>query len=366
MILLVALTLFILVSLMINSSWISYDNFYFFFKNFGNYITTPDSNIENIIYDTGNFYDFELFNGKLAVAGSSGFALYTDSGRTVFKTDETVASPKIEASERYMMVYDIGGKEYRIYNLFTEVYAETLSYSIYGASLADDGSYSVITGDGLHQSSVNVYNDKFELIRSIGRASYVVDTSLSPSGDRVAVLSYTQSGGQFITKLYLSKTSKEEGYADISINGCFPLYCSFTEKGDINVVCNDRIVSYNTSGKLISEYAFDDGVKILNVDINRYGCAVLLDGEEKNSLIMFDRNGKIIYNNTLTDSVEDIAVYDGYIYLLEPHQVVRINASTDERESAFRDTTGDVTMLVENTERVLLCMRSGAKCIEYR
>lgn len=365
MVLLVVLTLFILVALMINSSWISYENFYFFFNDFGNYLTTSDSNIENIIYDTGDFYDFEVFCGKLAVAGDSGISLYTRSGRTAFSYDESVASPQLESSERYMVLYDSGGKEYKIYNLFTEVYSEKTEYPVYGAAVADNGSYAIITGDGSHITCLNVYNRKFELIQRIGRASYIVDTSISPSGDRVAVLSYTQSGGKFITDLYLTKTSKTTPYADIKLDGCFPFYCSFTEKGDINVVCNDRIVSYNTNGKQISEYIYPDGYKISGVEANRYGCAAFLSGDRKNIVIMFDRNGEMVYNDTLSDSIEDISLYGDYVYLLEPHDIVRINSRTQDKKSLPRNTTGDVKMLAEDEHRVLLCMKSRTEYIEF-
>jgi len=365
MVLLVVLTLFILVALMINSSWISYENFYFFFSDFGNYLTTADSDIENVIYDTGNFYDFELFKGKLAVAGSSGISLYTPSGRVALESDERIPSPDIETSERYMLVYDVGGNEYRIYNLFTEIYSEDMKYPVYGASVADNGSYAVITGDGAHISCVNVYNRKFELVQSIGRASYVVDTSISPDGDRVAVLSYTQSKGEFVTRLYLSKTSKNEAYADISLEGSFPLYCSFTEKGNLILVCNDRIVSYNTSGKQINEYIFEEGYVLSGVDVNRYGCAAFVNGNGKNIIISFDINGKAVYNKETDGSIEAISLYEDYIYLLEPRSVSRINTKSGDRKTALRDTDGDVRMVVESENRVLLCMKSRVRYVEF-
>ena len=45
MILYVVLTVVVLVSLMINSEWITYENFYYFFSDMGDYITASDSKI---------------------------------------------------------------------------------------------------------------------------------------------------------------------------------------------------------------------------------------------------------------------------------------------------------------------------------
>jgi len=365
MVLLVALTLFILIALMINSSWISYENFYFFFTDFGNYLTTADSDIENVIYDTGNFYDFDMFEGKLAVAGSGGVALYTSSGRTALESNEIIASPQIESSQRYMMVYDLGGKEYRIYNLFTEVHSADTQYSVYGAAVADNGSYAIITGNGRHISCVEIYNRKFELIQSIGRASYVVDVSLSPSGDRSAVLSYTQKDGRFLTRLYLTKTSKTEGYADITVDGVFPLYCAFTEKGYVNVVCSDRVLSYNTSGKLVSEYIFSENAKLSCVDINRYGCAVVLNEGNSFTQTVLDRGGKVIYTDTSDKSIEDVKLYGKYLYLLGARDVIRVNIQNGNEDVAERSTYGDVQMVVNAEDSVLLCMPSRVRYIKF-
>ncbi len=365
MVLLVLLTLFILISLMINSEWISYENFYFFFVDFGNYLTSADSDIENVIYDTGNFSDFEVFGGKLAIAGSSGIKLYTRSGRLALESKDVVATPSIEVSDRYMMIYDSGGKEYKIFNLFTEVYSENTEYPIYGASVADNGSYAIITGDGTHISAVNIYNRKFELKQSIGRASYVTSVSLSPDGDRAAVLSYVQSGGEFKTKLYLTKTTKEEGYADITVDGAFPLYCSLSEKGVANVVCNDRMLSYNTSGKLVAEYLFPEDYRLISAETNRYGAVAVLNGNGKNILILFDRNGKMVYNNVLNDSIESVSCYEEYVYVLTAKEVVRIDARNDTRESLMRETDGDVYMLIENRDSVMLCMSSRVRYIKF-
>ena len=227
MILMVILTLVVLVSLMFNNEWISYENFFFFFSDLGDYLTSADSDIENVIYDTGNFCDFDVFGNKLALAGSNGISLYTDSGRTALQDTETISNPVIESSEKYMLVYDSGGKEYRVYNLFTKVHSEKTEYSVYGAATADNGSYAIITGDGKHLSCVKVYNRRFKEILTIGRNSYVTDVSLSPSGDRTAVLSYAEDCGTFVTHLYLTKTSRSKPYAEIVINGTFPLYCAY-------------------------------------------------------------------------------------------------------------------------------------------
>lgn len=366
MILVICLTLVVLVGLMFNNEWISYENFFFFFSDFGDYITSADSDIESVIYDSGSFCDYGIFGDKLVVSGRDGVKLYTDSGRISLNDSEFIPNPVIESAEKYMLLYDFGGKEYRIYNLFTKVHTEKTEYEIYGGDAADNGSYAIITGNGTHLSCVNVYNRRFDEILSIGRNSYVTDVSLSPSGDRCAVISYSQNNGDYKTHLYLTKTAREKAYAEIEIDGTFPLYCAFSDSGCLNVVCNDRLLSYNTRGEIISEFKLSEGDKIVNADVNRYGLAARVYNSGKNSLVSFDKNGKIVFNAEIEDNVTEISVYSSYVFMLGDEDVIRINTLNQEIVRSSKGINSDAVMLVKNEKEILLCMKSRVKYINFQ
>ncbi len=364
MLLFVLLSLFLVVALLINSEWISYENFYYFVYDFGDYITSADGDIESIVYDTGNFSDFGIFSGKLAVAGANGLKLYTSSGRTAFEDTDPIAKPSLEISESFMLSYDSGGSEYRIYNLFTVINSQNTDYPIYGASIADNGAYALITGDGTHTSCVKVYNRRFDEIQSIGRASYVVGVSMTPSGDRVAVVSYSQSGGSFTTHLYMTRSNSTEPYAELKIENCFPLYCEYTEKGFLNLICKDRILTYNTYGTLVEEIAFEPEETLKEVDINRFGAAVMLRADGKNRLVLIDAGGRSVYNSKTDLEASAISLYGEYAFLLGPTEVTRIDAGGG-RVSLPKEIEEDAVMLVRSETEILLCMPSRVRFLEF-
>ncbi len=364
MLLFVLLSLFLVVALLINSEWISYENFYYFVYDFGDYITSADGNIESIVYDTGNFSDFGIFSGKLAVAGSNGLRLYTSSGRTAFEDTDPIAKPVLDISESFMLAYDDGGSEYRIYNLFTVVHSQNTDYPIYGASIADNGAYAIITGDGTHTSCVKVYNRRFDEIQSIGRSSYVVGVSITPSGDRVAALSYSQSGGSFTTHLYMTRSGSTEPYADVKLENSFPLYCSYTEKGCLTLVCEDRILTYNTYGALVEEITFGEAETLKEVDINRFGAAVMLRSNGKNRLIRVDAGGRIAYNGEISLEASSLLLYGEHVFLLGPDLVTRIDASGGLK-SLPKEIDEVAVMLVRSETEILLCMPSRVRLLEF-
>ena len=371
MIILVLLTVFVLVSLLINSEWISYENFYFFVNDFGSYITDGDSDVEGIIYNTDSFSDFGIFGNKIAIAGNSGTALYTSSGREVFFDNDVIgdpeleiSDPELEISDRIMILYDAGGKEYRIYNLFTEVYSEITDFQIYGATAENNGSYAIITGDGQHITCAKIYNRRFKEIQTVGRNSYIVGVSMTLTGDKTAVLSYDQYDGKFITYLYLTKTNKNEPYAEITVENAFPLYCAYTERGYINLVCDRKILSYDSNGKQIGEYIVEDGYKLLKVESNQYGCIVTVSNGNTNKILMFDKSGKLIYNAEINESIEAVSLYEKYIFILSHDKILRIDSQSGKNTSIARGTNSAAKMLVRDENEIYLCMDSRIKYIK--
>lgn len=367
MLLLVLLTIVVLVSLLINSEWVSYENFFYFFSDFGDYITSADSDVENIIYNKGDFGSFDTFGEKLVVAGDTEIALYTVSGREVFSYDNPIAKPLIETCDSYMIVYDSGAMEYRIYNLFTEIHKGNTEYPIYGAAIADNGSYALITGDGKHVSSVKIYNRRFDQKVTIGRASYVTDVSMTPSGDRVAILSYSQSKGEFTTHIYLSKTNKASPYADISVNGTFPIACAFSDDGYLNLVCKDRVLSYNTKGHLVTELMIPQGCLITDITVGKYGVGVLMSKDGISRALVLDESGKTVYDEILPERASEIELCGKYAYFLGDTNVLRLNLSETKYETALRDTDSEIyAMLLRNEDEVLLCMSSRVSYINFK
>ncbi len=365
MLLFVLLSLFLIVALLINSEWISYENFYYFFYDFGDYLTSADGDIESIVYDTGNFSDFGVFGGKLAVAGSNGLFLYTSSGRSVFEDTDPIPKPTLETAESFMLAYDNGGYEYRVYNLFTVIHSQNTDYPIYGAATADNGSYALITGDGTHTSCVKVYNRRFNEIQSIGRASYTVGVSMTPSGDRVAVLSYSQSGGSFTTHLYMTRSNATEPYADIKLENTFPLYCSYTESGSLTLVCEDSIQIYNTYGSLVDEIVFEPDEQIRVADVNRYGTAVMLRSNGRNRLVLIDRGGNTVYNSEMDVEVSSLSLYGDHIFMMGSTEVIRMDIEGTNKIVLPKNIEEDAVMLVRSETEVLLCMPSRVKFLEF-
>ena len=301
MILYVVLTVFVLISLMINSDWIKYENFYYFFSDFGDYITSSDSEIEDVIYNADRRQSFSLYGGKFAVAGSSGLRLYTSSGRLIIDDSDEISNPKLDSSERYLLMYDGGNTEFRIYNIFTETFSANTEFSIHGADVSDSGDFALITADDTNHSAIYLYNSKFNLRKTYKRDDYTVDVALNSASNRMALFSYSVAGGEMYASINMFNIPHgNEPYARLDFAGSMPIYCEFTSQGRLVAVFDNMICSFRENGELINKTNLNFESRLLFADVNTHGAAAVFESGEKNILIVFDKNGNEVYNSELS------------------------------------------------------------------
>ncbi|MBE6600094.1 MAG: hypothetical protein E7640_02655 [Ruminococcaceae bacterium] len=365
MILYVVLTVFVLISLMINSEWITYENFYYFFSDMGDYITAPDSEIEDVIYTSDRKQTFSMYGGKFAVAGNSGMRLYTASGRLIINDEDEIANPMLVSSDRYLLMYDHNGTEFRIYNIFTEVFSDNIDkLSIYGADIADSGDFALITSSTSNNFAVNLYSDKFKLEKIFKKNDYIVDIALDNSGSRLAMLSYCVEGGQMNANISMTRTNRDEPYADIELTGAMPLYCKFTDAGNLIVVCDNGIYSFTSNGSQITDLPYEKNMTTVLADVNSDGAAVVRKSGDSYALIVIGENGRVTHESELDVPAESIAVCGSSVFIDTDEKIIRLNTLTKaENEISFSHP--DAVMLVKNESELLLCMSTKVRNINF-
>ena len=368
MLLLATLAVFLLISLIFNNEWVSYDNLHYFITDFGGYLTSADSGIDKVILDAGEDSGFGIFGGKLAVAGKTGLKLYTASGRLAISGDDIYSRSAIETSDRYMLVYGTGGNSFSVYNMFTKVHSDTTDYPIYGASVADNGSYALITGDNTHTSAVKVFDRRFEETVTFGYSSYVVDASLSGSGDRLCVISFAEKDGNIATKLCLSKVPSEKPYAEHEIVGTMPLYCAFTSSGSAIAVCTDRILTYDRLGRLKEEIItknVSSQSEPIDIAVGDFGCSAVFGGYDGCEVFLIDKNGHLVYNQTVPYQIISTAGYGNSVFFETDREIIRLGIGNAKEDRTPKNASGRGTLVARNADEVFYCMPSEVRYIRF-
>lgn len=374
-ILILLLVIFLLFSIFTNISNITYGNFFYFFRDFGNAVDIESSNYESLSYDVYGDQSFALYRGGIAAVSPSNVSVFTATGRRTLKSRSDFALPYAVCSKKYALVYDVSGKSFALYNSFSKIYTESFDYPISDAAISDSGVFAVLTRSADYKSVVNVYNKNVKLAGRYSKDMYALDIAIDSAGERMAVVYYDIGDGlgRTVLRVYDISNRVSEGkdpdedrvMAQKTFEGEFPLGCAFMSDGKLSVATNGSVSVLDNSeyevydyitfnGELRSVYASEDGVAVAVKE------GVLND---VNTVIAFDKHGKVLYNELVRESVREIAVLGRHIFIKTDSGVARINADTGEEEELASQTG---KMLIYDESTAIVCGESKAVYIKFK
>ena len=373
-ILVLLLVFFLLFSIFTNIKEITYGNLFYFVRDFGNAVDIESTNYETLSYDVYQNQVFSLYRGGVAAVSPSNVSVFTATGRRTLKSRADFVVPYAVCSDKYVLVYDMSGNSFALYNSFSKVYTESFDYPITDAAISNSGVFAVLTRSSDYKAVINVYNKSFDLIGRYSKNSYAIDVSINNSGNKMAVLFYDVGDGRGKTTLRVYDISnrvsdkrdpdEDRILCEKEVEYAFPLSCSFTSEGALSVVTDRSVLLFDKeldlsdsityNGEVSAIYAGDTGAVVavhsgaLN-DINR--------------IIAFDVNGKLIYNDSLRSTVREIFVLEEYVFIKSDTGAMRINTRNGDEEE-YECQSG--RMLVYDASTAIICSDSKAIYVKFK
>ncbi len=357
-----SLLVFVVLSLIGNTELLTYQNFYYFFKDLGASAETVDVlHTDSLSYPTDSAQSFTLYRQGLAIAGNTSVTVFTPSGRQTISQKLQYSKPTAEGSGKYLLVYDADGTQYSLYNSYAQVWTGKSRYPIRSAAVSASGSYLLLSASDEFPSEMELYDDRFDRIGYFTLSSYVTDVAINRKGTVFAFLASEVRDGAFSTSVRIYESGRSEPVAVTTLGSGLGLSCAFTDSGTLSVVCGDGVYMVSPRGNLLNRYAFE-GKQIRSADLTGDGCALILGKSEisaKKEAIVFDKNGKMLYNETVTEAAETIRLSGTAIFLQCADGIVRIGTGNGKTEKLVC-VTDRQTMLAHDENCVLLCSSKRA------
>lgn len=359
---------FVVLSFFANSKLITYQNFYYFFKDLNATAQTTELyESDSVTYPSGEQQSFTLYRKGLAVASRTSVSVFTATGKQAVSKIISYQTPVAVGSGKYLLVYEMGGTQYSLYNSYSQIHAGKTEQTILGASVSESGMYALITASEEYTTEVSLYNSHFSPVNRYNKKGYVMNVALNANGSEIALLVSDSVNGRYETKLEIYKPGKGSAEAVVSVGDSVGFSCEFTSSGAISVLCGDGIYFYSPMGTLLSSFDFE-GSSILGADLNASGAALCLAsgaGEESHRLLAFDKNGKIVYNGEDGGCIKQIAREGNALYVLKSETLERLDLQNGRR-SQFSCVTEQRRILAVSEEDVLLCSSKKAEYVRFR
>lgn len=223
----------------------------------------------------------------LTCSTGAGIRLYTQGGALVLNRAVTLAHPAVEASGRYGLVYDIGGRDLYLYTERTEAYTSSLplGQTLLSAQVNQHGWLAVVSQESGHKGAVTVYNGGHEAVMGVRLSNrFVLDAAVSPDSRTAAVLTAGLEGSAFrcwVDLYRLDRTDRAAGDSEpdwsCSLDNNAALSLRWDEEG-IWALGESALCLVDAGGTLAGSYPYD-GTHLKAFSLEGEGFAALLLGK---------------------------------------------------------------------------------------
>ncbi len=360
---------FVILSFFANTELITYQNFYYFFKDLNASAEAVDIfETDSVSYPTDEDQSFTLYRKGLAVAGNSSVTVFSATGRQILSVPISYRNPTAVGAGKYLLVYEAGGTQYSLYNSDVQIHSAKTEYPINGATVSDSGKYALITSSKEYTSTVSLYSNGFSLLADYNfQNKYVMDVTINSRGNRIGILYSTPMDGAFSTSFLLAEIGKDVAIAEPTVSSSLGLSCSFTSSGKIAILCSDSVVYLSDSGKQEREEYKLGGLFPAYADVGVNGIALSARASAvstESNLLVFDRDGNVIYDAATADKIGQIVRSERAVFWKTPEGVSRLNllSKTVQRTEC---TTDDRVLLAVSDDEVLCCSPQKAVYIGF-
>ena len=358
--------LFVLVLIaFVLSGNISYNKIYYLTKDITLASDYVNSKHDTVTYNVGNSQSFVPYRSGIAVASRERLSLFSAGGRELFASTHSYANPTLASGNKYVLLYDVGGKQFSLYNSFSKIRETSLDYTIYGACIANNGSFAIITRSEKYEQVVSVYTqneNRYDYNFSSGR---VVAVSLSKSGNQLAVVLVFSDVSGLRSELRLYKVGEGASHkANITFAG-IPFDVRFFDNGNVVTLGAKGVNVYNGNLSLVGEYLTEKEIYAYDIGEDNIAIVHATENAAQTQAVILNKRGRAEKKITFEERVMDVLLYRGYLYTQTLGGFVRTNISLN-KSTKIGIVANDFKMISADRDTLIVCNSSYAKFLYFK
>ena len=356
--------LYVLIMLVTHSEDLTVANLQYLLRDI-NLSSEGGEAFSGVSYSAEPIQRFAVYRGELAYVTGRQVNLYSATGSVGLSTTLSYENPVLDVTEKYMMIYDVGGLSFSVYNSFSELYRGETEFTIISGDMSESGSFVLVAQSRERRATVYLYDSDFERRSIYHKSDYVSDAALSDDGTRLAMTSFGTTDGSFYTDLYIYEPGVDEPVRVVRIAGEYPLSVEAMTDG-FCVTTTAGMYFYTSDGAERGRYIHGGSIGMITVskDYAAFSVPENALGNE-NRIVILDGNGSVCYNAVIAEKISDISVgADGQAIRLSSGHAVMIDIAAGTERS--REISASAKKLIATGGgTALLCTSSSAKTIDF-
>lgn len=278
-------------------------------------------------FTDGSFKAAVPIGSNVGVLTDTSFIIYSKNGDKLDTRPHGINNPNAANGSNKALIYDRGGKSFRVETRYAEEFTSTAEYNITSASMAENGNFAIVTEADNFLSEVKVYDNSCNVIfKWDSIKGRILTTALSPDGKTLAAVLLGVQNGNICSDVYFYNVSNKDPIATTKYDNCLLYSLSFKGGNKVAAVGENKTVFIGTDGKELLSYDYGD--KELSGSTCNGGPVVLAfkKGTTQTELVSFDKNGKRLGSALINAAdVENMSNKDGKTILISHDKLFYFN-----------------------------------------
>lgn len=343
--------------------YVTYDNLKYLARDFDAMTITGNAEFKKIVYNGSDDMAFAYFRNGLAVCDSDSYTYFDTSGGVLVNDQISYGDPVLSPSEKYLMLYDVGGRKYSVYNQLTGIISRETDGDIIAGDVADDGSFIITSRSRETRYVVEMYNASFTKVMNIYKENYVFDSAISPNGKLAVICSAIPAETDFNCEVEICRRGEADPISIKTYENTMPLDLYSLDNGFV-LLCDNGLYFIGYDGVIVDGISFS-GMRLKYADINDTTAVVVCSTNalgNENRVIVFDSSdGSIIYDEIqsyrIMGAFASTNLKNAKAYFTTPQSVIRINS---DGELDVHTPDGRVKSVIPMHKGALVCGESSA------
>ncbi len=284
---------------------------------------------------------------------------YSKGGALQFDRQHGYQSPRIKTASAHSLVYENMGKKFRIDSRSKNIIEESVDNNILVADISNNKVLALITESEGYTAELTLYDFNFNPkdFKWYSAEHNVIDMSISPKGDKAAIITCFAENGQIKSQLLVLDFSKSEPLSVVDYNGTFLFSVDFKTNTDVTVIGDNlcSTVPVNNPDKK-KDYSFKNyNLKLYN-NKNSGGSVIVLEkySDIASNLLVFISSQGEVYFEKLTDNViSAVTVSDKKCVALAKNGLSEFNRDGEEKLIAEQKNEAFLLETIENNSFVI-------------
>jgi len=343
---------------------VTYDNIYYFVKDFDTVISSDNYSTDLIEYGTGENRTYHYYRGGVVAANKYAVSVYSATGRKTATFNNEYLCPLVRTSSKYMLIYDSEGRSFSVCNSFAQLYSETLDYPIYSADINNRGDLLIHSSTSEYRSVLYLYNNSFDRGAAYYFTDFIACSSISDDGNYMFCGTISTDGGKYAGSFEIYKRGKDAPVSKYSLNDCVPLKCGARDNG-CYLVTDKGFLIFDLRGNCTSEMYFPEKQDILLCSTSSDGVSIVTHDEKSSYMTYISAKGDA---TTVKLNTKPIAVRTNgnCVYILYDGAVEKYTIENKSYSVTVLECAPDVDdILLTTGEGVYLCYSSRALYFEF-